>query len=149
MRRQAGTTLIELVISIVIVSIAVSAVLMALTMNVGRSADPMIRHQAVAIAEAYLEEIFLKPFNDPDGVDGEASRALYDDVDDYDGLVNVGARDQFDAALPGLGDYTVAITVAPSGALPGIAAADLYLVSVTVTHAAEIGFTVSAYHANF
>ena len=149
MRRQAGTTLIELVIAIVIVSIAASGVLMALSMNVGRSADPMLRHQAVAIAEAYLEEIFLKPFNDPDGVDGEASRALYDDVDDYNGLVNVGARDQFDAALPGLGDYTVAVTVAPSSALPGIAAIDLYLINVTVTRAAEINFTVSAYRANF
>ena len=67
MRRQAGTTLIEVVIAIVIISIAVSAVLMALTMTVGYSADPMIRHQAVAIAEAYLEEITLKAFVDPDG----------------------------------------------------------------------------------
>ena len=149
MRRQVGTTLIELVISIVIVSIAVSAVLMALSMTVGYSADPMLRHQAVAIAEAYLEEIFLKPFDDPDGVDGEASRALYDDVDDYNGLVNVGARDQFDAALPGLDDYTVAVTVTASGALPSIGAADLFLVSVTVTHAAEIDFIVSAYRADY
>lgn len=149
MRRQAGTTLIELVISIVIVSIAASAVLMAVSMTVGRSADPMLRHQAVAIAEAYLEEIFLKPFDDPDGVDGEASRVLYDDVNDYHGLTDVGARDQFDAALAGLGDYTVAVTVATSGALPSIAAADLYLISVTVTHATDIDFVVSAYRADF
>ena len=148
MCRQAGTTLIELVIAIVIVSIAVSAVLMVFSMTVGHSADPMLRHQAVAIAEAYLEEIFLKPFDDPDGVDFEASRDLYDDVDDYHGLVDVGARDQFDAALPGLGNYTVAVTVTASSALPSIAAADLFLVSVTVTHAAQINFTVSAYRAN-
>ncbi len=149
MCRQAGTTLIELVIAIVIVSISVSAVLMAISMNVGSSADPMLRHQAVAIAEAYLEEIYLKPFDDPDGVDGEGSRALFDDVDDYNGLVDVGARDQFDAALAGLGDYTVAVTVTTSGSLPSIAAADLYLVSVTVTRAPGIDFTVSAYRANF
>ncbi len=148
MRRQAGTTLIELVISIVVVSIAVSAVLMTLTTHVGYSADPMLRHQAVAIAEAYLEEIFLKPFDDPDGVDGEASRALYDDVDDYGGLVDVGARDQFDAALPGLGNYTVSVTVTPS-AFSGIAASDSYLINVTVTHAANINFTLSAYRPNF
>ncbi len=149
MRRQGGTTLIELVISIVIISIAASAVLMAVSMTVGRSADPMLRHQAVAIAEAYLEEIFLKPFDDPDGVDGEASRVLYDDVNDYHGLTDVGARDQFDAALAGLGDYTVAVTVATSGALPSIAATDLYLISVTVTRATDISFTVSAYRADF
>ena len=148
MRRQAGTTLIELVISIVIVSIAASAVLMAVSMTVGRSADPMLRHQAVAIAEAYLEEISLKSFADPDGVDGEANRTLYDDVDDYHGLVNVGARNQFDAALAGLGDYTVSVTVTQS-ALPSIAASDNYLINVTVTHAANINFTLSAYRPNF
>ncbi len=148
MRRQAGTTLIELVISIVIVSIAVSAVLMVMSMTVGHSADPMIRYQAVAIAEAYLEEISLKAFADPGGGDGEASRDLYDDVDDYHGLVNVGARNQFDAALPGLGDYTVSVTVTQS-ALPSIAAIDNYLINVTVTHAADINFTLSAYRPNF
>ena len=148
MRRQAGTTLIELVIAIVIVSIAVSAVLMVFSMNVGYSADPMIRYQAVAIAEAYLEEISLKAFADPGGGDGEASRDLYDDVDDYHGLVNVGARNQFDAALPGLGDYTVSVTVTQS-ALPSIAASDNYLINVTVTHAANINFTLSAYRPNF
>ena len=149
MRRQAGTTLIELVISIVIISIAVSAVLMALTMTVGYSADPMIRHQAVAIAEAYLEEITLKAFDDPDGVDGEANRTLYDDVDDYNGLVDVGARDQFNAALTGLDDYTVTVAVTASSGLPSIASTDLFLISVTITHAANIDFTVSAYRANF
>jgi len=149
MRRQAGTTLIELVMAIVIVSIAVSAVLMALSMNVGYSADPMIRHQAIAIAEAYLEEISLKAFDDPDGVDGEANRTLYDDVNDYNGLVDVGARDQFNAALAGLDDYTVTVAVTASSALPSIASTDLFLISVTITHAADINFTVSAYRANF
>ena len=149
MRRQAGTTLIELVISIVIVSIAVSAVLMALSMTVGYSADPMIRHQAIAIAEAYLEEIALKAFDDPDGVDGEANRTLYDDVNDYNGLVDVGARDQFNAALAGLDDYTVTVAVTASSALPSIASTDLFLISVTITHAADINFAVSAYRANF
>ncbi len=149
MRRQAGTTLIELVIAIVIVSIAVSAILMVFSMNVGHSADPMIRHQAVAIAEAYLEEISLKSFADPDGVDGEANRTLYDDVDDYDGLVDAGARDQFDNALAGLDDYTVTVAVQSSGMLPGITSSDLFLISVTITHSANINFTVSAYRANF
>jgi prepilin-type N-terminal cleavage/methylation domain-containing protein len=49
-RRQSGTTLIELVIAIVIIAIAASAVLGALTSNIAHSADPMINHQAVAIA---------------------------------------------------------------------------------------------------
>ena len=149
MQRQTGTTLIELVIAIVIISIAASTVLMALSTSLAQSADPMIRHQAVAVAESYLEEIALRSFVDPDGVDGEANRELYDDVDDYDGLVDVGARDQFDNALAGLGDYTVTVAVAASGALPSIASTDLFLISVTITHAANIDFTISAYRANF
>ncbi len=148
-QRQSGTTLIELVIAIVIVSIAVSAILMVFSMNVGHSADPMIRYQAVAIAEAYLEEISLKSFADPDGVDGEANRTLYDDVDDYDGLVDAGARDQFDNALAGLDDYTVTVAVQSSGNVPGITSSDLFLINVTITHAANINLTVSAYRANF
>ena len=48
MNRQAGTTLIELVIAIVVIAIAASAVIMALSTNITYSADPMIRHQAVA-----------------------------------------------------------------------------------------------------
>jgi len=148
-QRQSGTTLIELVIAIVIVSIAVSAILMVFSMNVGHSADPMIRYQAVAIAEAYLEEISLKSFADPDGVDGEANRTLYDDVDDYDGLVDVGARNQFDNALAGLDDYTVTVAVQSSGNVPGITSSDLFLINVTITHAANINFTLSAYRANF
>jgi MSHA pilin protein MshD len=148
-RKQSGTTLIELVIAIVIISIASSAILMVFSKTVGSSADPMIRHQAVAIAEAYLEEIALRSFADPDGVDGEASRDLYDDVDDYNGLVDAGARDQFNAALTGLENYTVTVAVTASSALPSIASTDLFLISVTITHAANIDFTISAYRANF
>ena len=149
MQRQSGSTLIELVIAIVIISIAASAILMALSTSVTYSADPMIRHQAVAIAEAYLEEIALKSFADPDGVDGEATRDLYDDVDDYNGLVDNGARNQFDAAIADLADYTVSVAVTASAGLPPIASTDVYLISVTITHAANINFTASTYRANF
>ncbi len=111
--RERGVTLIELVISIVVIAIAASAVLGVLSRSVGRSADSMVMSQAVAIAEAYLEEITLRPFADPDGVDGEVNRADFDDVDDYNGLVDVGARDQFGAAIAALSQYTVAVTVVP------------------------------------
>ncbi len=148
-RRQSGATLIELVIAIVIISIAASTILIVLSTSVTYSADPMIRHQAVAIAEAYLEEIALRSFADPDGVDGEASRDLFDDVDDYNGLVDSGARDQFNTALAGLEDYTVTVAVTASSALPSIASTELFLISVTITHAAQIDFTASTYRANF
>lgn len=147
--RQSGVTLIELVIAIVIIAIAATAILGTFATTVGASVDPMIRHQAVAIAEAYLEEIALKSFADPDGVDGEASRDLYDDVDDYDGLTDNGARNQFDAAIADLSNYTISVSVTGSNALPGITSVDLYLIDVTVTHPQNVNFTVSGYRANF
>ena len=149
MKRQAGVTLIELLVSIVIVSIAASTVLGVLSMTTAASADPMIRHQAAAVAEAYLEEILLKPLTDPDGVDGEAARAAFDDLDDYDGLSDAGARDQFGSPLAGLGDYNVAVNVTPSPALPGVPLADALRVDVVVTHANDIDFVLSGYRTRF
>ncbi len=80
--RERGVTLIELVISIVVIAVAASAVLGLLSRSAGSSADPMVLSQAVSIGEAYLEEIMLKAFDDPDGVAVEGSRGDFDDVDD-------------------------------------------------------------------
>ena len=67
-RRQQGMTLIELIVFIVIVSVALAGVLTVLNVTTKSSADPMIRKQMLAIAEALLEEIQLQPFTwcDPD-----------------------------------------------------------------------------------
>jgi MSHA pilin protein MshD len=143
--RQSGVTLIELIISIVVIAIAIGGVLGVLSQSVGRSADAMIMSQAVAIAEAYLEEITLKSFADPDGVPVEANRADFDDVGDYNGLVDVGARDQFGVAIPSLSRYTVTVTVAPSTALTGVPGADAERVDVTVTYAPNVTVKLSAY----
>jgi len=146
---QYGVTLVELLISIVIVAIAASAVLGALSSTSGSSADPMVRRQAVSIAEAYLEEILLKPFADPDGVDGEAARVDFDDVDDYNGVVDAGARDQFGNLIGKLGDYTVSVTVSASSALPAVPLADALRVDVNVVWQTSINFTTSGYRTRF
>lgn len=143
--KQSGVTLIELIISIVIVTIAVGAILGTLSTTAASSADPMLRHQAVAIAEAYLEEILLKPFADPDGIDGEAVRAAFDDVDDYNGLADSGARDQFGNPIANLGEYNISVTVVSSSALPSVPAADTLRVDVNVVWRNDINFTVSGY----
>ena len=144
-KSQHGTTLVELLLSIVIVAIAASAVLGVLSTTNASSADPMLRHQAASIAEAYLEEILLKPFADPDGVDGEVARVDYDDVDDYDGLLDTGARDQFDNPIAALSDYSVSVTVSSSAALPAIPAADVLRVDINVAWQSEINFIFSSY----
>jgi MSHA pilin protein MshD len=146
---QRGVTLVELLMSIVIVSVAAIAVLGVLSDTAMRSAVPMIRHQAAAIADAYLEETLLKPFTDPDGTDGEALRTEFDDVDDYDGLADAGARDQFGNPVSGLSNYNVSVSVTPSAALPAAPAADVLRVDVTVVRLPEVNFTISGYRTRF
>jgi MSHA pilin protein MshD len=143
-----GFTLVELVISMVVISIALGGVLLAIHYAVGHSADPLLQHQALGIAESYLEEILLKPFADPDGGDGETVRALLDDVDDYHGLDDAGARDQSGTAIAGLESYTVRVDVTNT-ALNGIPAADSKMVTVTVSHPTGINLTLSGYRTDY
>jgi MSHA pilin protein MshD len=67
-RAEHGISLVELIVFIVIVGIAAAGVVGALSMATRASADPMIQKQALAIAEALLEEVELQPFTycDPD-----------------------------------------------------------------------------------
>jgi len=67
-RAEHGISLVELIVFIVIVGIAVAGVVGALSMATRASADPMIQKQALAVAEALLEEVQLQPFTycDPD-----------------------------------------------------------------------------------
>jgi len=148
--RERGVTLIELVITITLIAIAVSAVLGTLAANARSSAEGMARAQAIAIAEAYLEEIRLKPCVDPDGTDGETGRINFDDVDDYNGLTNAGAVDQFGNAISGLGSYNVSVAVVHSSALAGVPSANAYRIDVTVTYpAAGVDVRISGYRANY
>ena len=131
LRETSGVTLIELIISITIVGIAVTGTLLSINRSVRSSADPLVAQQALIVAGAYLEEILLNDYYDPDlgAVGGvcpaqEASRDLYDNVCDYHLLADVGARDQDNNAIPGLGGYTITVAVetanANLGALNGL-----------------------------
>ncbi|MCX7168752.1 MAG: prepilin-type N-terminal cleavage/methylation domain-containing protein [Proteobacteria bacterium] len=74
-RSQSGLTLIELIIFILIVSVALAGVLTVLDITVKSSADPMIRKQMLTIAEALLEEVELLPFTWCDPSDTNAATA--------------------------------------------------------------------------
>ena len=117
-RTQLGATLVELIVSIVIVSVAITGVMMVISNTTRASADPLLRTQAAAIAEAYLEEILSQSLDDPGsaetgGPESGETRATYDDVSDYHGLDDdAGAVDQNGAAITGLEAYNVAVTVA-------------------------------------
>lgn len=67
MNRQQGMTLVELVISIVIIGIAAAALYSAMAAITGRSADPLLRQQSLAIAEAYLRKSSCNRFDPASG----------------------------------------------------------------------------------
>ena len=108
----------------------------------------MLQHQAVAIAESYLEEILLKPFVDPDGIDEGNTRALFDDVDDYNGLNNDGARDQANNLIGGLENYTVNVTVVGT-VLNDIGAANSKQITVTVDHPVGFNMRLIGFRTNY
>ena len=66
LREASGVTLIELVISITIVGIAVTGTLLSINRSVRSSADPLVVQQALVVAGAYLEEILVNDYYDPD-----------------------------------------------------------------------------------
>lgn len=138
--RRQGFSLIELVMTIVVLAIALTVIFLALDTGIAHSADPMVETQAVAIGQAYIEEILGKSYTDLP-CPGTCTRADYNDIDDYNGLVNDGAENQFGEPVPGLGAYDVTVTVSDT-TLSGVPAK---LVTVTVTHSPEVDVTLSAY----
>lgn len=143
-RASRGFTFVELVISLVIIGIAVTGGLLVYTTIVARSADPLIRQQALAIAQAFLDEAVSKSWDDPDGSDGELSRLAFDDVDDYDALDNVTAS-LSDGTGVGLDDYRVTVDVTPL-VLDGV---NMKRVAVTVTGPANISVSLASYRAQY
>jgi len=75
MIRQRGISLIELIMFIVIVSVALAGILLVMNVTTKSSADPIIHKQALAIAESLLEEVELMPFTicDPDDVNAASA----------------------------------------------------------------------------
>lgn len=141
MRRHAGFTLIELVIFIVIVSVGVTGILLVMNTVVASSADPMVRKQALALADSILEEILQKEYADPDGTSGETTRATFDDVDDYNGKSNSTFTD-----LPSsLASYLITIVVDAPAPLNGVTTKR---VRVTVSRGKE-SITLTGYRGNY
>lgn len=153
---QRGVTLIELIVFIVIVSVGLAGVLAALSTTVKSSADPLQPKQALVIAEAMLEEVLLKSYCDPDTVNTattpptcgvhttEATRAVWDDVDDYSGYSQSPVASINGTAISG---YGVAVTVpAATVSIGGVAAKQ---VTVTVTQPSGQTIALSGYRMNY
>ncbi len=101
----------ELIATIVIVAIALTGIAYSVQFGTSNSSDTLVQVRATALAQAYLDEILGKRYDEktrPRGVppcrytagtarqctaesafgpDGIETRATFDDVDDYDGLM--------------------------------------------------------------
>lgn len=138
---QRGFTLIELIIFMVVVSAGLAGILTVMNTVVKSSADPMVRKQAMALADSILEEIVLKAYADPDGVSGETTREAMDDVADYHGKTNALFTD-----LPtDLAAYVIAISVTDDAATLGVSAKK---VTVTVSRGSE-SVQLTGFRANY
>ena len=176
--KQFGFTLVELVLFIAIMGIAVAGVLMAYDHAARDSADPVVKKQALAIAESLLEEIQQMPFTfcDPDdpavstaasaagcatpeAMGPEAGETRYsagtpfDNVNDYNGFNTAtdalpGIRQIDGTLVAGLGSYSAAVTVAQV-ALGGVPASDSLRITVTVTGPANVTVTIDGYRTRY
>jgi MSHA pilin protein MshD len=169
-KQQSGFTLIELIVFIVIVSVGLAGVLTAFNTAVKSSADPMITKQVMLVAEATLQEILEKQYqNDPTDASNSSAtvgctptttpscrvntpvdRANYNDVDDYNGFSQTGIT-LLDGITPvsGLSAYTLAIVVDKTTAsLGGIAAPDVKSITVMVSGGSQT-ISLTGYRTNY
>jgi len=147
--RQRGVTLVELIVAITIVAIAATTILGTMATVASRSADAMVEQQAIAIGQAYLDEILQRWVVDPNGTPPNTGRGSWDLVDQYNGLSDVGAHDQFGNAIAALSAYNVSVSVVSSTALTGIPGSAARRIDVTVTRAPNVAVILSGYRTSY
>jgi MSHA pilin protein MshD len=153
-RNGAGFTLPELLLLIVVFAIGLAGILVVFNTVVAGSADPMVRKQAMAIAESMVEEVLAQPFavnGAAPGVKNQTTRASFDDVRDYDGFATSGIYRIEDGTtrIAGLENYNVAVTVtqaAPAGS--GVPSTASLLVTVNVT-GPHTSYALSGYKLDY
>lgn len=163
-RSQAGLSLVELIMFVIIVSVGVAGILTVFNLTAQKSADPQVRKQMLAIAEALLEEAEFKPFTycDPDdanaatalssadctggtggandesklplGPEGGEARDTYDNVSDYNGLSLSPATDIIGNSIIG---YSAAISVNQQQLEASVPLNASLRIMVTVTHGSD------------
>lgn len=151
-KRQAGVTLVELIIAMVIISVGVIGVIQVFAFNSVASADPMVTKQMRAVAEGLMEEIQHQPLAASANVaPSGCARNTYNDIADYNGYAKSVICDINGMDL-GLTSMTVSVTVgAPAAAatlFPGVAAGSVLEITVIVTYAGQ-SFTLKGWRTTF
>jgi MSHA pilin protein MshD len=145
-------TLIELIIVILILGVALSGVLTAFMLAFRHNVDPLVRKQALAVAESLMEEVASRAFaledlhnpeaHVPNGLGPEAATGEtrtsatvgFDHVDDYHQHAQSGVlTDAAGQALGLTGSYATCVIVTPTGAaLAGVPAGQALWIAVYV-----------------
>jgi MSHA pilin protein MshD len=144
--RIRGVTLIELLVSLMVIALAGVALAGTLGFIARNSGTTLAEAQARAIADAYLAEALAMPFADPAPPNNESNRAAFDDIGDYNGLNDANAADQ--SGTPMSGNFQVTVTVLPSAGLPLIPAANARRVDVTVSTVGGVRVVATGYRTN-
>ncbi len=169
--RQNGFSLVELIVMIVVLSVALTGVTIAINEAVKQSPKPLVQTRAMELAQAYLDEILAKRFDEfsgqggiprCDSIDNAAqtcsntmgneeggSRSLFDDVDDYHGLNDTPPVLASGTSLANYGSYQVQITVGYNGSELGLTNRGAKRITVSVTTPLGNVVPVSAYRVNF
>lgn len=160
--KQRGISLIELIIFIVIISVALTGILLVMNQVTRHSADPLIHKQAIAAAESLLEEIELQDFVMASGVTATSGTvnasnrtAGYHIISDYhNGDFTDGSGNGGIASINGstiLSNYTASVNV--QSPLPadwnGVLAASAALITVTVTDPQGTPISISGYRTAY
>lgn len=157
LRHASGFTFVELVIFIVVSSVALVGVLALYQQATAKAADTIVSRQAREAAHELLEEIQSMPFtfcvtSDPAAstagstagcntvqvlspVAGKSRGSLtnpFTNVGDYGGYSRVGIVDIAGGALPGLSAYTISVALSQP-ALTGIPSSELIRIDVAVS----------------
>ncbi|NOQ81022.1 MAG: prepilin-type N-terminal cleavage/methylation domain-containing protein [Methylophaga sp.] len=145
LKTTRGATLIELIITIVIISVSLSGILTVVNLTTSHSADPMVQQQAIAIAESYLEEITLLPITATPDTSVAGDRSTFDNITDYNGLNDTNATDRNGNIIVGLENYSVAVAIADE-TVSGIA---MKSITVTVTRSSTQDIVLTGYRADY
>jgi len=149
---RRGFSLIEVIVLIVVVSAALVGVLIIFQTSTRASADPQVQKQALAVAEALLDEILLASY---DPLPGTGARVDYDDVDDYAGYSTAGGiKDIQGNPVTGLEAYDITgvtvtlVSLNDTGAvLPAVNEAKR--ITVSVAGPQGFGVTLDGYRLKY